>query len=432
LLALGLHDLADFSLEVTGVAVPAAALLGTLAARTRADEGAAGAVSAPTGSWAFAAWGGIVAVAAIGIAAWTSSEGVRGDRANLAEACGAGGRAGAVECVDRAREAARRHPTDHVAFLSGGLAAQRTGDRGTAAAWLGRSVELCDGCVAPGTAYADVLLSSGDRDGAARIYQDLLDRYGDRLGLVVGHLVSLRVPARDMAALLRGHPDASAAVVRTLIAADRKVEAEGLLKAWLQAEGKLVEPLLSLGRLYLATGRVDGADRIATELLTGFPDAKEGYALQGQVESARGRLEQALAMTREARVRGPDDQTLILEEMTTLSGLGRFQEFDRASRTLNFAAVRREGLVMRYHRIVSARLEAAGRLAEALAELEVLDRQEPGDINVYLGYLDRGRILGKMGSWDRAVRLYREAVGRFPATPAISNALREAEKQCSH
>ena len=411
LLALGLHDLADFSLHVAGVGLPAAALLGVVAGRIAArDPGPPRRWHAvPTRGW-LALCVGLSGFALLGTAIG-DGHGLRDDREAIGRACR---KSAARSCLDVVQAAAERHPADDFPFLVGGRLALARGDRSTARAWLTRAAAACDGCLEPGLALGDLDLAE-DRDAEASSRYLALAADRTHAPEVLWHFHELKVPPARLAALLMADAELADDFGGRLISWGRRADAERFLLALMKDGGMTRKRLWILGDLYLGNGVVDAADRIATRLMARFPDALEGFSLQARVESARGRFEQALVMVREARRRGPEDVRLAVDELAALEGLGQFDDFDALAGTLDEPRLRQAGANTQFHLVMADRMEKAGRLREALAEVQRARQAAPRFPPVLLKL---ARIHEQNGDLARAAEAYQEALRLQPGNPA--------------
>jgi tetratricopeptide (TPR) repeat protein len=185
-----------------------------------------------------------------------------------------GDRAGAAEALDRASRVA---PSDfglaHKCYAALALARRALGqvDRALAACRAGRARRACDAELA--CLEAEVLLASGDRAGAERLFRKLLARRFEEDprppgGGALGHR-----PRFGLAACLPR---------------ERAAERESLLREALALRPDFGPAWLALGESLAAAGNLPGLRAVAAAAEAALPGGVEGAVLRARSMSAAG------------------------------------------------------------------------------------------------------------------------------------------------
>ncbi len=194
LIAIFVHDLVDFSLELAGVGVVAAALTGTVLAPSRRNRPTASRLTIPRVGAAV----GMVAAGIVLLLGWTlGRHSVDGMQRVLEEQLvGRDHHAFETTVVD----AVRRHPSEPTFALLGGSEAAQRGDP-DALRWLNRAMSLAPGWAAPHDEAARYLFRAGNPT------QALLEirQAGER---------DLPRSARNACPALEDHPELARAAIR--------------------------------------------------------------------------------------------------------------------------------------------------------------------------------------------------------------------------
>lgn len=431
LMALGLHNLVDFNLEITGIAIPATATLAVLAARVRARRlkyrmsGDAPKVTAPTFS-AIAI--GVTLFLFLG-AAWMGISGTRAAHAGLQADClspsiVSGSGAPPAACMDAARGAVVQHPADHHLFKLGSAVALLSKDLDGARAWVDRAIQLCPGCLSPEILSAEIHMSVRQLEKAAAIYASIFTRRPGDTRRIFQRLTQSRHPPEVLARLFTGSPLKANEFADYLIREHKPKIAGRFLVSLLTLEGKQPERLLKLGRILLLQGQPDKADRLATEILGLFPDSPDGFALQGMVETSRGNCLTAIAMLKEARSRKPNHLQLSLDELLCQAKVSTFQEFDRSAAHLRRQVSGLTGPSYQFHLASAIRFAREDRTSEALHELDQAALFLPS--SPVLPKV-RGRIHYKIGDFQRAAQAFRKVLQLKPGDPEALDMLQKLE-----
>lgn len=434
LLALGIHNLVDFSLEITGVAVPAIATIAVLAARVRLrrEKRHRTTQKHQVGRKVFAT-ASLVSLAFLLIATlWSGHSGIRTSHSRIMNLCLPGEESGrsmtnGPECMDLVRQSLFLHPANSHLFKVGGAASLSNGDLSTARTFIDRSIRLCPRCLQPRLLSADLYLSEERPDEAARVCSELFTLFSDQrhaLNTIYSILMTSGRSPEELAGLFLGHPQQSDAFVTQLIRNGRQEAAMHFLLELLRHEGKQPNRLLRLGILLLSRGKVEKAERLATEILGLFPDSPDGYALQGMVDARRHNCINAITMLREARLRRPSHLQIALSELRCLAIVGTFEEFDRLAGQLRRRVDGSKGLSYEFHRTCSKRYLREKRFSEALHELDLASLFRPSTAKVSL---ERGHIFYKLGDFQRAAQAFREVLRLQPGNRQARNMLEKLE-----
>ena len=431
LMALGLHNLVDFSLEITGVAIPAIATLAVLTARIKArrlkyrmdhthHKTSASALSAATVG---------VLVFLLLNALWSGHSGIRAAQRSLSEECLPepvinGIRPPDPNCMDTAISAVSLHPSDHQLFKMGGAISLLSGDVETSARWVFLAMQLCPGCLGPKLLAAEIFLSHRKVEEAARIFGDIFTDRPEATKRIFRKMSGSRHTPEVLAHLFRGRPLKADEFARHLIQNGNGETAKRFLLTLIGLDGRQPGRLLKLGRIHLLEGDIPRADRIATEILGLFPDSPDGYALQGMVETARGNCLTALAMLKEARARKPSHLQLALDELLCLAKIGDYELFDRSAAHLRRRINGLQGPSYQYHLAMAIRFSRGKRIAEALHELDQAEVFLPSSPVIPLV---RGRIHYKIGDFQRAAQAFREVLQLRPGNREATSMLKKLE-----
>lgn len=430
-LALALHNLADFNLELAGVALPL----------TLAWAAAGGATPAPRRPAAL--WSPRLpfpAALLLALAAGSAGALALAGQGRSAEAAGerlvalaADPRVPAGSLLAEAGRAAALHPADWLVSLAPalGLHARSPPRTGAALAWAGRAQWLAPGAWRPHAVTAAILLRAGAR-GQARL--ELKAAFARVAAHPAGDLLDLVLAAASGAQeLLEATPDDARARLALAVKLEdrrRPAEAEALLRAELARLGP-GEPLRPAFSLRLAALRLGAGDLREAEALAG--QARRDHPCIASVLLSRAAAGAGAALpATEAPLRAavaacPRDRGLALE-------LGRLRQ--RAGDAAGALAVleeralapegtpwEAEGRVLR-----AEALEALGERARALREraaAAVVAADQPGYA------LDAAARLLAQGDRPAALALLRQVLDRAegPAREALRARLTELERR---
>jgi tetratricopeptide (TPR) repeat protein len=398
--ALVLHNLFDFSLDVPGVALPFALVMGVAATRGR---------GVPLPAWALR--GGVAAMAAAGVAGllvWSAAPGA-----------GAVGRLAAAPAADAARalaaEVMRWQPADYVPPAVVGTKLAAEGRCREAVPWLTHAMERNPTAPEAHRALGACLAAGGRRDLARREFR-LAHAYGDR--------EALRVAAGIFTGpleLLEVAPDTPAGLYAAgeLRARERPEEAR---EAWRRGWESFRDPR-ALGRLAdvtLALGDAEGALALARELQGVDPRAAAGYVVAARALDALGRGDEGQAELELGASRLPGEAGVLVP-----LGYRHMKEkrFSQARATFEKVVARGEAEVGRRAVHVARALEGQGRYAEALRSAQQARDAAPESVEA----LDLfARLAARVKRFDEAIDAL-ELAGRKPGVPAGAFDARVAE-----
>lgn len=296
-MALGLHNLFDFSLELPACAVAALVALATVA-RPEEREGS----SASAGTWRLpAARGlgiavGVALVAAVALvpgrhtleAAETELAGLVKARAPLGEV-----RARALVLMDR-------HPADYVLYglVGSAYAAGGKATAGEALAFINRALYLRPTDVASHRIAARALLALGHR-GQAFLEYRLAHESGDE-GVLVREALEQARTVEELQALT---PDSATVVAELAMALASRPGRQEQALAWLTWARERFEgaPSASMlwereARLRVGRGELGEAEALCAELERRAPEKPEASLLRADILRAQGRREEALQL----------------------------------------------------------------------------------------------------------------------------------------
>lgn len=429
LLAVSLQNLADFGLEVSGLAVPTVAALGYLFGHPSGEHHASAAPPpAPASRTRFLAPAAVLA-AASGFGAWVLGHGTLASRERMREVVrdlGAGipVPAGAAEAVLAAE--ARLHPHDAYLFSLAAQAAALQGRDERALALADHALVLAPDDLATLQVRVRVLTRAGRGDEAVRTMRRLFGAYPRLHREFHRDLQSLRWPAPLQVAVFEGDRDGLESYLDFLKRAGDLAGFERVLRAVLAAHPDDPEALGRLGWLFLAREDSRAASDAAWRLLATHPDRDTGYDLAGRVFFAEGRLVEALAMFREAASRARDPTDARLWVLACLARLKDWDAFDALAREVEPGANADRALAGRFARILADAEHRRGRVREALRILERAWNRDPTDVE---NLAMRARILRAEKRDREALEAYRRALRLDPENEALRREADEVEKR---
>ncbi len=386
--ALVAHNLFDFSLEIPGVAIPFAVVLGIASREMPSIE---------IRPWLVrAAAGAMFALGAIGLLVH-GAHGLDSDAASVVEA------ASGDDAVARARAALRWHPADYLPPAVAGTRLVVEGRCREAIPWLVRAMERSPTAPEPHRATAHCLAAAGRAALAKREFR-LAFSYGDRSALEEAHAWYAQPGA-----LLEVAPDTpeGLAAAGAILRDDPAQAAVAWQRAW--DSFKVPWALAQLASAKVALHQDEDALALARQLEQGAPQNPYGYVVAARALDELGRGDDAQKELELGAARLPGS-------FEVLAALGvkhlASHRFSQARATFD-GIVAVEGPVLARKRILVARaLEGQGRYQEALAEARVARGLLPADASVLVAF---SRIAEAVGLYDEAVDSL-EVAARQPAT----------------
>jgi len=393
--ALALHNLFDFSLELPGVAIPFALVLG-LASRAMPRL--------EVRPWLVRTGAALALVVAAGGLLAHSTRASRGDPAVVSTA------PTADEAVMRARAALDVHPADYIPHAAVGVKLAAEDRCAEALRWLTRAMLRNPTAPEAHRATAWCLARTGREALAKREYR-LAFLYGD--GSALGE--ALRRFSRP-GELLEIAPDTSSGLMAAgYLLRERPAEAA---EAWRRAWESFGEPvaLAQLASVRLAVDDKEEALRLARLLQERAPRSASGYIIAARALDALGRSDDAIRELELGAARLPGEA----EILAPLGSRHLLQKRFSQAKAIFDGIVATEGPADTRKRILVARaLEGQGRYQEALREAQVAREVTPGD----LAALDTfARIAAAVGRYDEAI----DAIEHASRVPAVKPGAYEA------
>jgi tetratricopeptide (TPR) repeat protein len=409
LTAFGIHNLVDFNVEVPGVAVIAAAILGSLAGGSRAPGGAAAASDrrrVPV--WLTLALG--AAALALAALAWLYGGRFHVDQEERRLRAALAARDAAAFEPEAVREILVRHPASwYVPFVVG---AERSFRRGqNPLPWLSRAIELNPASAAAHFHVGRVMADRGLLDQgllelriAARNNRSLVPAAA-RLLVGAGHdFERLSAWAREPEDQVPLYGALAAEFARR----GRSGEAEAADRAVLEIDPRNVRSLARHARRLSARGEGEAALEFSHRLGRVDGHAVPGAILEAEIRAAAGDRPAAMAVLERALERDPRHPELLRTAARAC------QAADRPGRALELAerlrALATDARSRAAATVLSGELEQAqGKVQAALASYQRAAALVPEDTRLLLRIADLSREHGdaarELSALRRLVRL---------------------------
>ncbi len=432
--AVGVQNLADFSLHVPGVAIPTLAILAALSGGWRHKQRRKILAYLRVGSlrWLLVALPFLALPLALNF--WHARHSVQTAQ-TVVRAAAAHGDLSVEEKIhveaflDRAL---RDHPTDYeLAFLGAGFH-QRWGSPSRAEVFLKHAARRNPW--SSGVHLADALLhkQGGEPAAAAADLAWVLRHFPLQADKVYRLFFFWNIPLPTLAEILgEDGGDELLGYADWLLSQRLLGRAEVLLREGIVRRGKELPLLSRLGFLYLKQRLFDQADGIATWLVALYPDAPAGYLILARVFSQRGAQEEALLMYEEAISRATTDEVLVpvaLEMMWALVRAHQWDRFEAVASEIRFASQSGKTYRAEYYRILARREVLRGKPYEALTALEKAEGAMPLSPDIAM---EKGQIYASLGEVDRAASEYRKALKVNPDNSAARKALLALESNAT-
>lgn len=389
------HNLADFSIELVGVAVPAVAMLAVIATRRR-GQGKYLRRKLPV--QLVAGFAAVLVIAGGVVTYWASSRTLAQDESLL--------RAHALEenssfDVALAGATIARHPADSMIAYLIGIWAFRDGHVNPMP-WLSRAIERRPGWGQPHLWVARTLSNSGRTSQALMEYRVAAQREARLLRPIAREVVE-RWPEYDsLRPLVEVEPpplDVWDALCEALARQRLRDEAELANRALLEVVPDHVPALERAISAAIRSEQLDEAQSLVARLR--HDNSASTTVLRARIKAASGELDQAVAFLQEGLSREPEDRSLLrylarLEEERGDIGAAR-TALDQLEQITPRA--RRGGIIV----LRAALEERAGRDAEALVFYRQADAMGGGDAAL------RGlaRTAERQGAMTLAMEAYR-------------------------
>jgi tetratricopeptide (TPR) repeat protein len=421
-LAVAAQNLVDFSLEVPGVALPLAAVIGVLVRRTgpavqsspRADRIRTVATLSVLA---------LLALVAVPVASWASRNDRREAEARL-EAAGQGSldAAAAAEATEaRLRAEVRLHPVDTRLPWLGGRLALAQGRLERAEDLFRLSLVLFPGSLPAGLTIAALDAAAGRFEDAVTRYREVLDAHPLKRVEIGRALDASPLRPADVLAVFSGRDEDLEGYLLRLHRERRLPRLEALLEARVAVQPEDPDLLERLARTYLDAARPADAEPLATRLLAQYPDRPGGWYLQGQIYWARDSHLEALAMFREAEQRGGDADTGLWAARCLLL-LRRWDEMDVEIAQLWPKVAKDRYRTALVHHLLASKARMLGNPGRAFEELARADRAFP---DVPATSFQRAFLLREEGRRAEAIREFERAVRLDPSSASARKALDE-------
>ena len=446
--AVGLQSLADFGLEVPGLAIPVTAALGYLFGHPSGSRESEE-LPAPASRTRFLVLSGILVVATLfglfGLQETRLYAHQRLSEAVVSEDQASDSSGFAVE--EALHREVRWHPLDFQLFYFAALGHRAQGRDDRALALVEHALRLAPDSYEP-LRLAAVLNARLER--SAEAVNAICERLGVRLSAVLNVPSGRPGEAEDaIRRLLRVYPKRtretfqllralqwSGARIRDLFEHDRAsldayldflgrqrdlAAAEALLQAVLERNPDDPRALARLGWLYQSSQRREAATDIAWRLLIAHPKREAGYLLLGRLLAQQGRMFEALAMFQEAAARAADPFEAQLQILGCLADLRDFQAFDALAPEVERRVAGDRKRASMFARTLAMAQYRRGRVREALATLDRAALRDPLNAEVLL---TKARILRAEHRDREALRVYQRVLMLRPGSEHLRNEIR--------
>jgi tetratricopeptide (TPR) repeat protein len=422
-LAVVIQNLADFSMEIPGVAIPTLAVLGVAVASVRPAPGPG---SRP-GPGVRAAMLAAATALAIPGALWAARNGPETSGARMRDVATdatdarAGSGIDAPRAWERIRPEIAAHPHDVQLVAQASRILRAAGDRDGALALARAAALLAPSYRALALDRLDLELRRGvTPEAMAALASVFADHPKDRIEL--WERVRKAAPARELIEALAALPDHAALwdFVDDVERRDGPAAVRAVLAVATKKRPDDADLLERMGRNATKLRDWDAADRIAVRLLARHPGRPGGPLLLGRVFHASGQLLEALAMFEEAGRLDPRAPEPAIAAMQCLLAMKRFDEFDSAAERTRPLVVRDPSWGTHLHVLKAQRQEGRGAWQAALEELRQAERLAPGDPGVLL--YEAG-VLEKLDRAEEAALVLRRLLRVHPDNETAARAL---------
>ncbi|HET8542013.1 MAG TPA: O-antigen ligase family protein [Anaeromyxobacter sp.] len=385
--AVAVQNLFDFGLEIPGVAIPFALVLGLASRDMRRVEVRPWIVRSAAGALLLLGSAGLVVY-------WRHPTDADAHRVVAAST--------ADDAVAIAREVLPSHPADYVPHAAVGAKLAAEDRCREALAWLTRAMRRNPTAPEPHRAMAGCLARSGQHALAKREYR-LAFAFGDATALVEADRY-YRAPG-ELLEIAPDTPEGLLAAARVLRDHPREA-AEALRRAW-ESFGDS-SALASLASAKLALGEQGEALQLAHRLQAVAPQHSAGYVQAALALEALGRPDEALGELELGAARLPGHPDVLVPLGDRHLQKRRYSQ----AKAVFEAIVAEEGPAQVRKRILVARaLERQGRYREALREAQVAREIAGGDVAALEAF---ARLAAEVGRYDEAIDAL-EVAARTPA-----------------
>ncbi len=427
LIALLLHNLADFSLRIPGVVLPASLVLGSISGAFARDF-----VRERRWRWTM----GALKIIPLVSTAWILSiVGSLWLYENNPEKPFATMRALIREPSISADQAERTllgpvlamHPADSYALTLAGNVWASLDQIDHAKRALERARSLCPSCIPAQAAEARLLLADGEVDAALAIMKTIALFEPLTEEALFQTLYVADVDPASVGAVWGDDPDLTFRFARYLVNQAATDRTERLLLSAQKAHGWDPELMAALAELYLSQGHTKQAEELATFMMGFFPDHHSGFLFQARVAALRGEMEMALALYDESLVKISDPKeevSVSLEILNLLANLRRWDRFEALAAEVRPQAAGYARLRSQFHMILARREEMRSRFQDALGELDLADAASPLDDAIAVR---KASLYVQTGYADKAALECRKALRINPTNTTAAQILRDLE-----
>jgi len=413
------HNLADFGLEMAGIAVPFAAVLGTAVGRVRPSEPVRtrGMIIAP-----------LLAIAglAAGLVAFLMPASRDFDRAlNRAQ--------GTQARIELAREAQRAHPVDYFYVLAEALSQPlRGGDAGRSPrlASLNRALRLCPNCPSVNAAAADTLWDLGLHGQALAQLRETIRRdtplRQEALGAAFGTLRRRRASPEEVAALDIGDPAIRIDIAEELTFRKDPTLARQLLSQIPASLATTTPYFATKYRAEVAGGDLNAAAATVTAWQAQDPTAARLFSARASLAQRQQRPDEAAGILEAGVKANPTDQQLLHERIGFSIARKRWTEATRAIENLRRVLLERNVPTTEAYTWAARLASAMEHHLEAIAQYNAAVAQDPS--NSYL-WLELGQVAEAAGQLEVATRAFTRASQLVPSDRLAREALDRIERR---
>jgi len=417
-IAILVHNLMDFGLELAGLAVPFAAILGTAMGRVRPPEAPASRATM------FAPWlaiaglvGGIVSIClpwSRNFDAALHDTQARDDRIKVA------------------REAQRAHPIDYFYVLNEAMALPLRGKAGESPrlASLNRSLRLCPNCPMVNAEVADTLWNLGLHGQSLAQFRETIRRDAS-----AGH----EAAASALAALRRKHaspeevalldvdnPAVQIMIADELIFRGASPPARQILSKIPSSHAKAESFFATKYRAEVSDGDLLAASATLGAWQALRPTDARLFSARADLAGRQGRSDEVAAILESGVRANPTDTQLANERIAQAIGRKRWTEAARGIEDLRRMLLERARPTLEAF-IWSARLESAmGHTARAVTQYDAAAAQDPANAALWL---ELGNTAESSGQLEVAVRAFGHVVQLVPNDPTARSALERISRR---
>jgi tetratricopeptide (TPR) repeat protein len=417
-IAILVHNLTDFGLELAGLAVPFAAILGTAIGRARPPE-APGSRAAMVAPWLATAGlvGGIVSICL----PWS-----RNFDADLHETQTRDGR------IKLAREAQRAHPVDYFYVLNEAMAQplRGNGSESPRLASLNRSLRLCPNCPMVNAEVADALWDLGLHSQALAQFRETIRRDAsaghEAAGYALGALRRKEASPDQVARLDVGNPAVQIVIADELISRGACPLARQILSLIPSSHAKAGSFFATKYRAEVSDGDLVAASATLGAWQALQPTDARLFSARADLAARQGRSDEAAAILESGTRANPTDSQLANERIAQSIGRKRWTEAARGIEDLRRMLLERARPTLEAF-IWSARLESAmGHAARAVSQYEAAVAQDPGNAALWL---ELGTTAESSGQLEVAVRAFGHVVQLVPTHATARGALERLSRR---